>query len=117
MGNGKSPASKIRGVRLTFADGSKMGYRVNDKGVITDLTGSEVVNGIPSISAVIKNAKARGIKFETFDKKSLSEFDKQHAQDRLDLKNGLKFGKDNQVMREASRKWRVKMNRSGALFS
>lgn len=118
-GSGNSSPNRSKGVKITFKDGTTQGFRVNDKGVILDLNSRTPVEGLQgqSIKTIIDNAKKNGLGVEIFNKQQLADIDKQHAQDRLSLRNDLKNGKDSQAMHEASRKWHVKMNRSGALFS
>lgn len=71
-------------------DGTKLSYRVNSKGVITDLDGTQPknTNGM-TLDQIHARAKEMGWKVKTYDDKQIKEYDTQRAKDRQETNRQL----------------------------
>ena len=71
-------------------DGTKLSYRVNSKGVITDLDGTQPknTNGM-TLDQIHARAKEIGWKVKTYDDKQIKEYDTQRAKEREETNRQL----------------------------
>ena len=70
-------------IEIESPDGTKLSYRVNSKGAITDLqmTGTKNTKGL-TIEQLAERAKKLGWKVTTYDDKQLEDYDAKRAKDR-----------------------------------